>query len=108
MNEHIIKGSEDNFQKEVIESDLPVLVDFWADWCGPCKMIAPILDNFSEKYKDRLKIVKVNVDENKELPAKYGVRGIPTLIIFNNGSVKDQSVGALSPAQLAAFIDKSL
>ena len=108
MSEHIIEGTEDNFQKEVIESNVPVLVDFWAEWCGPCKMIAPILEDFSKKYKDQLKVVKINVDENKELPAKYGVRGIPTLIIFSDGNVKDQSIGALSPAQLAAFIDKSI
>ena len=108
MKTAIIHGTDDNFQSEVIESDALVLVDFWAEWCGPCKMIAPLLEEMVDKYEDRLKIVKIDVDQNKELPGKYGVRGIPTLVLFKDGNVKDQSVGALSRSQLSAFIDKHI
>lgn len=108
MSPLIIEGSEDNFQQEVLESSTAVLVDFWAEWCGPCKMITPLLEEFATEHKDQLKIVKVNVDNNQELPAKYGVRGIPTLIMFKGGNVQDTSVGALSRSQLSAFISKSL
>ena len=96
------------FDADVLGSDKPVLVDFWAEWCGPCKMIAPILDEVSESYKDKLQIAKMNVDENRDVPAKYGIRGIPTLMLFKNGELAATKVGALSKAQLTAFIDSHL
>ncbi|MFA7665224.1 MAG: thioredoxin TrxA [Burkholderiaceae bacterium] len=100
--------SDDSFEQEVLKSDQPVLVDYWAEWCGPCKMIAPILDEVARDYGDRVRIVKVNVDENQTVPAKYGIRGIPTLMLFRNGEVVDTKVGALSKSQLTLFLDSHL
>jgi thioredoxin 1 len=100
--------SDDSFEQEVLKSDLPVLVDYWAEWCGPCKMIAPILDEVARDYGERVRVVKVNVDENQSVPAKYGIRGIPTLMLFRNGEVVDTKVGALSKSQLTLFLDSHL
>ena len=100
--------SDENFQQAVLESDLPVLVDYWDEWCGPCKMIAPILDEVARDYGDKIRVVKVNVDENQSVPAKYGIRGIPTLMLFRNGAVVDTKVGALSKSQLTLFLDSHL
>ncbi len=97
---------DDNFENDVLNAGLPVLVDFWAEWCGPCKMIAPILDEVAKEYKGRIKFVKLNVDENSETPAQYGVRGIPSLILFKDGNVVATTVGALTKSQLAAFLDQ--
>ena len=97
--------TDQNFESEVLKSDKPVLVDFWAEWCGPCKMIAPILEATAEEYKDRLKIAKLNVDENPQTAMRYGVRSIPTLLLFKDGDVAGQKVGALSKSQLQAFLD---
>lgn len=96
------------FDREVIQSPLPVLVDYWAEWCGPCKMIAPALDDSAGSYAGRLHIAKVNVDDNPAIPSRYGIRGIPTLMLFKNGQVAATKVGALSKSQLAAFIDDNL
>ena len=96
------------FDADVLKSSTPVLVDYWADWCGPCKMIAPILDEVSETYKDKLQIAKMNVDENRDIPAKFGIRGIPTLMLFKDGQLAATKVGAMSKAQLTAFIDQQL
>lgn len=96
------------FETQVLQSTLPVLVDFWAEWCGPCKMIAPVLEEVAKHYTDRLHIVKLNVDENNETPAHYGIRGIPTLLLFKNGEVAATKVGAVSKAQLIAFLDGHL
>jgi thioredoxin 1 len=96
------------FEADVLQSSQPTLVDYWAEWCGPCKMIAPILDEVSASYEGKLRIAKMNVDENREIPAKFGIRGIPTLMLFKDGQLAATKVGALSKAQLTAFIDQQL
>ena len=108
MSEHIHYVNDANFAAEVLESKQPVLLDFWAEWCGPCKMLSPILDDIAKDYAGRLKVAKMNIDENQATPNKYAVRGIPTLMIFKNGNVEATKVGALSKGQLAAFIDSNL
>lgn len=108
MSDKIIYLSDDSFENDVLKSDLPVLVDFWAEWCGPCKMIAPILDDVAEEYEGRVTIAKLNVDQNNVSPAKYGVRGIPTLLLFKNGELAATKVGALSKTQLKEFIDAQI
>ena len=108
MSEHIHYITDDTFEAEVLQSPQPVLVDYWAEWCGPCKMIAPILDDIAKEYAGKLKVAKVNIDDNQATPAKFGIRGIPTLMIFKNGNVEATKVGALSKSQLAAFIDSNL
>ncbi|GCB03026.1 thioredoxin [Ralstonia sp. SET104] len=108
MSEQIKYVSDASFEADVLKSDKPVLVDFWAEWCGPCKMIAPILDEVSKDYGEKVQIAKINVDENQGVPAKFGIRGIPTLILFKNGAVAAQKVGALSKSQLTAFLDSHL
>jgi thioredoxin 1 len=108
MSEHIIHTSDDAFEQDVLQSQLPVLVDYWAEWCGPCKMIAPILDDISKEYANRLKVAKLNIDDNQQTPPKYGIRGIPTLMLFKNGNVEATKVGALSKSQLTAFIDSNI
>jgi len=100
--------TDDTFEPEVLNSDLPVLVDYWAEWCGPCKSIAPILDEVAQEYGGRLKIAKMNVDENQQVPAKFGIRGIPTLMLFKNGNLEATKVGALSKSQLTAFLDSNI
>ncbi|HET6724999.1 MAG TPA: thioredoxin TrxA [Gammaproteobacteria bacterium] len=108
MSEHISHTSDAGFESDVLKADKPVLVDYWAEWCGPCKMIAPILDEVAPDYVDKLKIVKLNIDENPQTAPKYGIRGIPTLMLFKNGDVHAQKVGALSKSQLTAFLDTNL
>lgn len=108
MSDKIVYLTDASFEAEVLNAEGPVLVDYWAEWCGPCKMIAPILDDLSSEYNGKLQIAKMNVDENAETPAKYGIRGIPTLMLFKNGAVVATKVGALSKSQLAAFIDSHL
>jgi thioredoxin 1 len=108
MSKLSFEVTDANFQDSVLKSDTPVLVDFWAEWCGPCKMIAPILDEVSKTYDGKLRVAKMNVDENRDVPAKYGIRGIPTLMLFKNGELAATKVGALSKAQLTAFIDSHL
>ena len=108
MSEKVKHVTDATFEREVLQSSLPVLVDYWAEWCGPCKMIGPAIDASAESYAGRLNIAKVNVDENPALPSRYGIRGIPTLMIFKNGQVTATKVGALSKSQLAAFIDDNL
>ena len=100
--------TDDTFESDVLKAGKPVLVDYWAEWCGPCKMIAPILDEVSVAYKDKLQIAKMNVDENRDVPAKFGIRGIPTLMLFKDGQLAATKVGAMSKAQLTAFIDQQL
>ena len=109
MASELIKHiSDSSFEADVLKSGKPVLVDYWAEWCGPCKMIAPILDEVSQSYKDKLQIAKMNVDENRDIPAKFGIRGIPTLMLFKDGQLAATKVGAMSKAQLTAFIDQQL
>ena len=100
--------SDSTFESDVLKAGKPVLVDYWAEWCGPCKMIAPILDEVSESYKDKLQIAKMNVDENREIPAKFGIRGIPTLMLFKDGQLAATKVGAMSKSQLTAFLEQQL
>ena len=109
MSSDLIKHTSDaTFDADVLKSDTPVLVDYWAEWCGPCKQIAPILDETAKEYGSRLQIAKMNVDENREIPAKFGIRGIPTLMLFKNGNVEATKVGALSKSQLTAFLDSNI
>ena len=108
MVEHIVHISDESFEDEVLQSERPGWIDYWAEWCGPCKMIAPVLDEIAAEYSDRLKVVKLNIDDNPQTPPKYGIRGIPTLMIFKNGQVEATKVGAVSKAQLTAFLDDSL
>ncbi|HMV12541.1 MAG TPA: thioredoxin TrxA [Nitrosomonas sp.] len=108
MAQHIHYITDATFEAEVLQSPTPVLVDYWAEWCGPCKMIAPILDEVANEYNDRLKVAKLNIDENQHIPQKYGIRGIPTLMLFKNGNIEATKVGALSKSQLTAFIDSHL
>ncbi|MHA7840876.1 MAG: thioredoxin TrxA [Gammaproteobacteria bacterium] len=108
MSDNVISVNDDGFESEVLKSDMPVLVDFWAAWCGPCKMIAPYLDDIAKEYAGKIKIAKVNIDENSITPANYNVRGIPTLLLFKEGEVVDTKVGAVSRTQLAEFIDQQL
>ena len=108
MSEHIHYVTDDSFEAEVLQSEQPVLVDYWAEWCGPCKMLSPILDEIAADYAGRLKVAKLNIDDNQNTPANYGVRGIPTLMIFKNGAVEATKVGAMSKSQLSSFIDSHL
>ncbi|MGK2951588.1 MAG: thioredoxin TrxA [Thiobacillus sp.] len=108
MSEHVHYISDDSFEQEVLQAGVPVLVDYWADWCGPCKMISPILDEVAKEYAGKLKVCKLNIDENQDTPPKFGIRGIPTLMIFKNGNVEATKVGALSKSQLTAFVDSNI
>jgi thioredoxin 1 len=109
MASDLIKHISDaSFEADVLQAGKPVLVDYWAEWCGPCKMIAPILDEVSASYKDKLQVAKMNVDENRDIPAKFGIRGIPTLMLFKDGQLAATKVGAMSKAQLTAFLDQQL
>jgi len=108
VSENIVHVTDATFEDEVLKASEPVLVDYWAEWCGPCKMIAPILEDVSKDYAGRVKVVKLNIDENPETPPKYGIRGIPTLMLFKSGGVEATKVGALSKSQLAAFLDGNL
>ena len=109
MASELIKHITDaSFEADVLQAGKPVVVDFWAEWCGPCKMIAPILDEVATSYEGKLQITKMNVDENRDIPAKFGIRGIPTLMIFKSGQLAATKVGAMSKSQLTAFIDQQL
>ena len=108
MSDLIVHVTDSSFEDEVLKSDTPVLVDYWAEWCGPCKMIAPVLEEIAKDYAGRLKVCKLNIDENNETPPKFGIRGIPTLMLFKGGNVEATKVGALSKSQLAAFVDANL
>jgi thioredoxin 1 len=107
-NSLIVHTSDATFDADVLQSAEPVLLDFWAEWCGPCKMIGPILDEASREYQGRVRIAKLNIDENPQTPPRFGIRGIPTLILFKNGKVEAQKVGAMSKSQLSAFLDSNL
>jgi len=108
VSENVVHTSDDAFETDVLGSDQAVLVDFWAEWCGPCKMIAPILDEIADEYAGKLKVVKLDIDSNPAIPRRFGVRGIPTLMVFKAGEVEATKVGAVSKSQLAAFIDSNL
>ena len=108
MSDHILQLTDDTFEQDVIKSADPVLVDYWAEWCGPCKMIAPILEEIASEYNGRIKVAKLNIDDNPQTPPKYGIRGIPTLMLFKDGNVEATKVGALSKSQLTAFIDSNI
>ena len=108
MSEQIVHLSDDSFENEVLKSSQPVLVDYWAEWCGPCKMIAPALDQIASEYSGKVKVAKLNIDDNPNTPPRYGIRGIPTLMLFKDGEVEATKVGAVSKSQLTAFIDSNL
>ncbi len=108
MSDKIVHTSDSNFENDVLKSDKPVLLDFWAEWCGPCKMIAPLLDEAADGYADRLSIVKMNIDENPNTPQKFGIRSIPTLMLFKDGNVAAQKLGAMSKSQLDEFLESNL
>jgi thioredoxin 1 len=108
VSENIVHTNDGDFEKDVVQSDKPALVDFWAEWCGPCKMIAPLLREAADEYVDRLSIVKLNVDENPNTAQKFGIRSIPTLILFKDGAVQAQKLGAMSKSQLTDFLDSNL
>jgi len=108
MSEHIQHVTDATFKNEVLDSDTPVLVDYWAEWCGPCKMISPILDEVAKEYAGKVKVVKINIDNNAKTPSDFGIRGIPTLMLFKGGNPEATKVGALTKSQLTAFIDSNL
>lgn len=108
MSEHISNITDASFERDVLQAEGLVLVDYWAEWCGPCKMIAPVLEEIAQEYAGKVKVCKLNIDDNKETPPKYAVRGIPTLMLFKNGNVEATKVGALSKSQLAAFVDSHI
>jgi thioredoxin 1 len=108
VSDNIVHTNDNTFETDVLRSDKPVLLDFWAEWCGPCKMIAPLLDEVATEYAEKLSIVKLNVDENPNTPQKFGIRSIPTLMLFKDGAVQDQKLGAMSKSQLTEFLDRHL
>jgi thioredoxin 1 len=108
VSDEVLHVSDSEFNEKVLKADGPVLVDYWAAWCGPCKMIAPLLDDIAEEYAGKLAVVKLNIDENPQTPQHYGVRGIPTLMLFKDGEVEATKVGALTKSQLTAFIDSNI
>jgi len=108
VSDRIVHTSDASFERDVLKADRPVLLDFWAEWCGPCKMIAPMLNEVADELADKVTVAKLNIDENPQTPPRYGIRGIPTLILFKNGTVEAQKVGALSKAQLKEFLESHL
>jgi thioredoxin 1 len=108
MSDKIVHITDESFEDDVLKAEQPVLVDYWAEWCGPCKVIAPILGEIAEEYAGKLQVAKLNIDENPATPPKYGIRGIPTLMLFKGGNVEATKVGALSKSQLSAFLDSNL